>query len=205
VLTTAYARNPRLQAMAAEVRMAEASMRLAARAQVPDFSAGLEVDVKPAPWMWRPSLGMTLPLWREKITAQIAAAQADKRAAEARLSAEQIALAVELAEKGFMLREADRNFALVQEALLPKAQQSLEVARAAYLSGKSEFLNVLDAQRALLEFSLSAIEARTQRELALVELALAVAGLPPEQAPIRNENAASTLSHAPSVPTSHEK
>ena len=127
-----------------------------------------------------------MPIWRDKIAAQIAEAQAGKRASEARLSAEQIALAVEFAEKTFMFRESSRNLALLQERLLPKARQSLEVGRAAYLSGQIDFLSLISAQRTLLEFQLAEVEARTQRELALAELSLLILGQPPASAPRLN-------------------
>lgn len=181
---TALARNPRLKAMEAEVRMAEASIRLATRARVPDFSAGLEAELETSPLMLRPSLGMTLPIWRDKIRSQIAAAQAEKRAAEARLSAEEIALAVEFAEKSYVYREATRNATILDDRLLPMAQQSLEVARAGYIGGRVDYLNVIDAERTLLNFRLAEIEARIQRELALAELSLVVLGTAPDRAPV---------------------
>jgi len=184
LFATALARNPRLKAMEAEVRMADASIRVAHKAKVPDFSAGIEVDVKAYPVMVRPSFGITLPIWRDKIAAQIAGAQAGKRAAEARLSAEQITLAVEFAEKSFLFREASRTLVLLQERLLPKARQSVEVAQSGYVSGKVDFLNLLDAERTLLAFQLSEVEARVQRELALAELSLLILGTPPAGAPI---------------------
>ena len=188
LFTTALARNPRLKAMEAEVRMADASIRLATKAKVPDFSAGIEADVKAYPIMVRPSFGVTLPIWRDKIAAQIAGAQAGKRAAQARLSAEQIVLAVEFAEKSFMFRESSRNLSLLQERLLPKARQSLEVAQSGYVSGKVDFLNLLDAQRTLLAFQLTEVEARVQRELALAELSLLILGTPPANAPVLPPN-----------------
>jgi len=184
LFVTALARNPRLKAMEAEVRMADASIRVAHKAKVPDFSAGIEADVKAYPIMVRPSLGITLPIWRDKIAAQIAGAQAGKRAAEARLSAEQISLAVEFAEKSFLFRESSRILALLQERLLPKARQSLEVAQSGYVSGKVDFLNLLDAERTLLAFQLSEVETRVQRELALAELSLPILGTPPTGAPV---------------------
>ena len=189
LFATALARNPRLKAMEAEVRMADASIRLARKAKVPDFSAGIEADVKASPIMVRPSIGVTLPIWRDKITAQIAAAQAGKRAAAARLSAEQIMLVVEFAEKSFMFRESSRNLALLAERLLPKARQSLDVAQSGYVSGKVDFLNLLDAERTLLEFQLSEVEARVQRELALAELSLLILGTPPANAPVLSSGA----------------
>lgn len=186
LFASALARNPRLKAMEAEVRRADASLRLAYKSRVPDFNVGVEVDAKASPVFVTPQLGVTLPIWRDKIAAEIAGAQAGQRAAQARLSAEQIALAVEFAEKSFMFRESSRNLALLQERLLPKARQSVEVARAAYLSGQLDFLNLIDAQRTLLGFQLSEVEARTQRELALAELSLLILGQPPGGAPVLN-------------------
>ena len=168
--------------------MADASIRLATKAKVPDFSAGIEADVKASPIMVRPSVGVTLPIWRDKIAAQIAGAQAGKRAAVARLSAEQIMLAVEFAEKSFMFRESSRNLALLTERLLPKARQSLDVAQSGYVSGKADFLNLLDAERTLLEFQLSEVEARVQRELALAELSLLILGTGPAGGPVLPPN-----------------
>ncbi len=188
LFATALARNPRLKAMEAEVRLAEASRRLATKANVPDFSAGLEADVKASPVMVRPSIGITLPIWRDKVAAQIAGAKAGKRAAEARLSAEQIALAVEFAEKSFMFREASRNLALLQERLLTMARQSLQVAQSGYVGGRVDFLNVIDAERTLLAFRLSEVQARFQRELALAELSLIILGVPPANAPVLPPN-----------------
>jgi len=185
---TALTRNPRLKAMEAEVRRADASIRLAYKARVPDFNVGVEVDAKASPIFVTPQLGVTLPIWRDKIAAQIAEAQAGKRASEARLSAEQIALAVEFAEKSFMFREATRNLELLTERLLPKARQSLEVAQSGYVSGKVDFLNLLDAERTLLGFQLSEVEARVQRELALAELSLLILGTPPANAPVLPPN-----------------
>lgn len=184
LFATALARNPRLKAMEAEVRMADASIRVAHKAKVPDFSAGIEADVKAYPIMVRPSLGITLPIWRDKIAAQISGAQAGKRAAQARLSGEQIMLAVEFAEKSFLFRESSRTLVLLQERLLPKARQSVEVAQSGYVSGKVDFLNLLDAERTLLAFQLSEVEARVQRELALAELSLLILGTPPAGAPV---------------------
>jgi len=180
----AFASNPQLKAMEAEVRRADASIRLATKERVPDFSVGSEVDVKMSPVVWNPQLSMTLPIWRDKIAAEIAEAQANKRGAEARLSAQQISLAVDFAEKIHMYREANRNFLLLQERLLPRARQSLEVARAAYLSGQLDFLNVIDAERTLFEFQLERVDAQTQRELALAEISLVIVGQPPVGAPI---------------------
>jgi outer membrane protein TolC len=170
--------------MEAEVRRAQASLDLAYKAKVPDFSLGLMADVKMAPVLYRPLATVTLPVWRDKISAEIAAAQAGKHSAQARLTAGQIKLTVDFAEKSFDYREVTRNLDLLREQLIPKAQRSLEIARSAYLSGKTDFFNLIDAERTLLVFRLSKIDARTQRELVLSDLSLLIAGVPPANAPL---------------------
>jgi outer membrane protein TolC len=184
ILATAFARNPRLKAMEAEVRRAQASLDLAYKAKVPDFSLGLMADAKLAPVLYRPLAGATLPVWRDKIAAEIAAAQAGERAAEARLTAGQIALAVDFAEKSYDYREISRNLSLLGQQLIPKAQKSLEIARSGYLSSQIDFFNLMDAERTLLEFRLSEVQARTERELAVAELSLLIAGAAPANAPL---------------------
>lgn len=195
LLALALARNPNLRAMEADVRRAEASLRLARKAGVPDFTLGVEADAMASPVFVTPSASMTLPIWRDKIAAEIAGAQSGKRAAEARLSAEQVQIAAELASMLYMYREAVRNDELLRDKLVPKAKQSLDAARVGYVNGKAAFLDVIDAQRSLLEFELAGIEARTQRELALASLSLAIAGVPPAAAPI--------LESGPGDPATH--
>jgi cobalt-zinc-cadmium efflux system outer membrane protein len=192
LLAGALKQNPRLRAMEAEIRVADASIRVARKEKIPDFSAGGEVDVKASPFIWNPQLSMTLPVWRDKIAAEIAGAQNAKRAAEARVSAEQIALAVDLAEQTYLIREADRELALLRGRVLPRARQSLEIARAAYRSGRVDFLNVIEDERSLLNFQLDEIAAQTQREIARAELTLLIAGVPPENAPLLKNNHSKT-------------
>jgi cobalt-zinc-cadmium efflux system outer membrane protein len=183
---TALAQNQRLKSMEADVRAAEASILLARKGRFPDFSLGFMGDAKTDPTLYRfpgnPGT-MSLPIWRDKIAAQIAEAQANKRSAEARLSAEQIALAVDFAERSYLYREATRNLALLNDQLLPKARQSLEVARSGYLAGQIDFFNLTDSERTLLGFELEKVEASTQREVVLSELSLIIQGMSPANAP----------------------
>lgn len=197
MLSALYERNPRLKAMEADVSRAEASIRLAAKARIPDFAVGLESDLAMAPVMYRPLFAMTLPIWRDKIAAEITETQAMKGAAEAGLSVEQIKLAVELAEKSFMFREAGRNLSLIKKVLLPKARQALEIARGKYITGQTGYLDLVDAWRTVLGIELELVEARTQRELALAELSLLIAVQPTPNAPIlKKKETKSGDSHA---------
>ena len=183
LLDTAFARNPRLKAMESEVRLAESLIGLARTSKVPDFSAGLQAEVYSPPFYW-PQGSVSLPVWRDKIAAQIAAAQADKQAAEARLTAEQITVTVDFALKTYDYRQITRNLALLRDQLIPKAGKSLEIARAGYMSGQIDFFNLMDAERTLLGFQLEEVEARARREIILADLSLSIAGVTPKGAPI---------------------
>jgi outer membrane protein TolC len=178
VLRRALALDPALRAMQADVQRAEAMVQLAQKASVPDFSVGLEADVKASPVMLTPSIGMTLPVWRDKIEAGIAAAQADKQAAGARLDAQRIAVAAELAMTLYGYRASLRDIDLLANRLVPKARQSLAAARPAYATGRASFLDVIDAQRQLLAFESGLIDAHTRRELALAAISAAAVRFP---------------------------
>jgi outer membrane protein TolC len=196
---TALAQNTRLKAMAADVRAAEASISLAQNARLPDFNLGLMADVKMDPTLYRPLGTVSLPIWRDKIAAQIAEAQANKRSTEARLSDEQITLAVAFAERSYLYREATRNLALLNDDLLPKAQQSLEVAKSGYLGGQIDFFNLTDTERTLLGFELEKVEAAMQREVVLAELSLIIQGMSPASAPMGSSAARMNGGDQPSL------
>jgi outer membrane protein, heavy metal efflux system len=195
IFAKALAQNNRLKAMETDVRAAEASITLARKARLPDFSLGFMADVKMNPTMYRlpgDPATMSLPIWRDKIAAQIAEAQANKRSSEARLSAEEIALALDFAERSYLYRESTRNLELLEKQLLPKARQSLELARSGYLASQVDFFNLTDSERTLLGFELDKVETATQRELVLTELSLIVQGMSPANASMAVPNAGMT-------------
>ena len=187
LLRAAFERNPQLEAMETDVRAVEAGIAVAYKERVPDFNAGLSADVYAPPFYW-PQVGMTLPIWRDKLAAEVAQAQANELAAKSRLKAAQIDLAVSFAEKSFAYRETSRNLALIEDELVPKARQSLETVRAGYRAGTMDFSSLTDAERMLLDLKLAAAEARTEHEIAFAELSIMVAGVPPPGAPILSDS-----------------
>jgi outer membrane protein TolC len=183
LLRVAFERNPQLKAMEADVRAAEAGIAVAYKERVPDFNAGLSADVYAPPFYW-PQAGMTLPIWRDKLAAEVAQARANGLVAKSKLKTAQIDLAVNFAEKSFAYRETSRNLALIEDELVPKARQSLEIVRAGYRTGTMDFSSLTDAERTLLDLNLAAAEARTDHEIALADLSIMVVGLPPVKAPL---------------------
>jgi outer membrane protein TolC len=131
---------------------------------------------------------MTLPIWRDKLAAEVAQAKANGLAATSRLKTAQIDLAVNFAEKSFAYRETSRNLALIEDKLIPQARQSLDIVRAGYRAGTMDFSSLTDAERMLLDLKLAAAVARTEHEIALAELSIMVAGVPPANAPLLSNN-----------------
>ncbi|MGB9602329.1 MAG: TolC family protein [Limisphaerales bacterium] len=163
LLKAALARNPSIKAIEAEIQRAASAMQLARKAKIPDYSAGVEIDVLSSPIMARPQFGITLPIWRDKIAAQIAAAESERKAAEARLNQTQIYLAVDLAEKLFTYRETTRAITLLTQQLIPRARQSVEISMANYAGGKGEFLTLIENWKILYQLELELVDAKTRR------------------------------------------
>ncbi len=178
------AANPDLGSMRAMVAMAVSEVDVARKIRTPDFTLGIEADVKANPIMWRPSASMTLPIWRDKIRATIAAARNRHEAAAARLGAEEIALAAELAEMTYMIREADRMIAFIDTTALPGIEQSLDSARAGYQSGMISLSTLPTMELMALRMRLEKADAQRERERALADLSLLVTGQIPVGAPL---------------------
>jgi len=190
LLDTAFTRNPRLKALRSEVLQAIALFHLAYRTVVPNYGFGLGAKIPQGrsgmmkrSTTWMPSVSLSLPIWRDKIAAEIAASRARLGAARARLTAEELDLAVRFAEAAFVWREADRNAALYGDRLLPKAKAALNSARAGYVTGASTFLDLLEAEKTLLDIHVGHVAAQGQRETVLAEMSLAILGLWPEGIP----------------------
>lgn len=183
-LSQALLSNPRVAQLHAEVRVAEAELALARRGRLPDVSIGLEADPWVAPVFFTPELSITLPIWKDKIASQIARAQARKSASEQRLSSEQIILAVELAEKTFLVKEAELVEHLFTTKVIPRAEQLLELLRVSYSTGRASFLDLREGQRGLARFHIEKINASASKQIALAELSLIVAGITPMTFPV---------------------
>ncbi|MGH7940417.1 MAG: TolC family protein [Limisphaerales bacterium] len=182
-----FERNPQLKAMESDVRAAEAGIAVAYKERVPNFSAGLMAEVYSPPFYW-PQASMSLPIWRDKIAAEIARAKANELTGKSKLKSAQIDLAVNFAEQLFAYHETSRNLALIENDLIPKAKQTIETVRTGYRTGRMDFSALTDAEQTLLELQLEAVETKTDREIALADLTLMVAGVPPVNAPLLSNN-----------------
>lgn len=116
------------------------------------------------------SVGVSLPLWRERYDAGVREALAGRLAVarERDAAGDRIAAAIE--RRWFEHVDADRRVRLYDRTLVPKAETGLRATLAAYRAADARFLDLLDAERTLLEFRLVAARARADRAIALAEL-----------------------------------
>ncbi|MDF7806179.1 TolC family protein [Verrucomicrobia bacterium S94] len=171
--------NPELGEWDQRIEQSEQQIKLAKRERYPDFFVGLQYIQTGEAEMAVPdsgqdaiigSVGITLPIWAGKNRARIQSASYQKTAAMFNRVDRQQELESALQEVLFQLRDADRKINLYKASLIPKARQSLEVNRKGYESGTMEFINLIDAERMLLEFELSYERARADHLIARARL-----------------------------------
>jgi len=178
--------NPELVALDHLARRYRHAGELAGKQGGPDLTLGLQyIQTGPARIPDMPDSGQdpvlahlsfNIPLWRGKYGAS--RREADGRYA-ATLSARQEMendLAAALTQALFAHRDALRKIDLYAHGLLPKGRQSLTATQAAYEAGEAGYLDLVDAQRALLEFELSFARATADRSIALARIEQVVGG-----------------------------
>jgi len=181
LLREALERNVQLKALSAEVKQAQIMVERSYKERNPDWGVGLGTDAKKDKLNWMPEVSMTLPIWRQKIAAQIASAQAGQKQAQAMLSAGQLELVVMLAEKSFMWRELQRQSQLIRGKLMPLAEIKLNSIGAYYQTGKTGFTGWFNARRELLELEIQLAVVNSQREIVFDEISLMVLSNRPEE------------------------
>ena len=169
--------NADLGKMRAMVEMAVAQEEIARQTGRPDFTAGLMADVKQAPWMWRPTATMTLPIWRGKVQGLMAAAKARREASEASIEAELLNMSAELARMLFMIKEADRMIGFIDKTAIPSIRRTVASAQAAVQSGMGKASMIPETHGMEIAMNLERIAALRERELAVTELAQMTAQL----------------------------
>lgn len=172
--------SPELKQMDAMIRKETGAAALAHKERYPDIMIGLETiqtgdarmpgisDSGKDPLM--ASVSINLPIWFGKLKAGEQQAAYRRAAAEGMLADSENRLNADLQMALYTFRDAERKVSLYRDTLIPKAQQSLEVTREAFESGRVEFTSLIEAQRTLLEFQLSADRAVADREIRLAEI-----------------------------------
>jgi outer membrane protein TolC len=149
-LKPALASRPELAAGRAEILRAEADVRVMRDM----FRPMATIRTGPAYTMaeghgWMAMVGISLPIWRDKLGAGVAEAQAMRAMSEADLRAMTRMIEGEAAVAVNQLQAArERQSALTSE-VLPRARMAIEPAVAGYASGQLPLVSVIEAVQAL--------------------------------------------------------
>jgi outer membrane protein TolC len=123
---------------------------------------------------WMAMVGVSLPIWRDRLKAGVAEAQAMRSMAEADLRAMTRMIEGEAAVAVSQVQAArDRQNALNTD-VLPRARMSIEPAVASYASGQLPLVSVIEAIQALWLVQSDLITADTQLGLAWARLGRAI-------------------------------
>jgi cobalt-zinc-cadmium efflux system outer membrane protein len=173
-------RNPELIAIDREIEQHRAATRLARTEGLPDITLSFDyIVVDEAIDPSTPESGddamiagitLSVPLWRDKYDASVREALKRRLATAARRAATESRLESELASALFDYRDARRRVTLYRDDLVPKARESLEATLSAYEAATSSFLDLLDAERVLLELQLAERRARADVGIALARV-----------------------------------
>lgn len=145
--------NPEILAIDRTLAGQRSEIELARRAGRPDFSVGVE-------WMDTGSgrrdevkllFGVSLPIWRDRYRAAEREARAEVRASENDRLNRLYALEAELREAKQARADALRRVQLYRDTLIPQAREVVTAEESAYQAGQVDLLNLIEAQRVLLD------------------------------------------------------
>lgn len=171
----AEACNPTLQGLAAEITRDRAKEALACLQKYPDFQVGLGYSIVDDDYnAISPvanghdninfTVGMTLPVWRDKINAGIREAAHNRSATKLRRDAEHDKIRGTLRRQVAAADAAIEQLELFRERLIPRTTQTLEITTADYQGKKADFTDLIATYRELLTLEVQV--ARTKATLA---------------------------------------
>jgi len=176
--------NPNLKAKTFQMAKEKAAIDLAKKSYFPDVTVGVEwVDTDEALKSGTKDSGkdpviamvsVNLPIWHGKYRAEKQEAEARFRAAQKEHKNIENNLLAEAKMALYKFQDAERKISLYRDTLIPKTKQSLEVSLESFKGGEATFLDIIDAQRTLLEFQLSMERSIADRAIRLAELAMIV-------------------------------
>jgi len=172
--------NPVLLALEERVEQGRQRVEAARKAGLPAFTVGADylvtgdaldpsiVESGDDPLLLR--LGVTVPIDRTKHDAAVREEKAARLALVADRAAAFDRIAADIERAWFEHVDADRRVRLYEGSLIPKARESLRASLAGFRAGETDFLDVLDTERTLLEFADTVARARADRGRSLATL-----------------------------------
>lgn len=164
---------PLLLGQKALVEKSQYGIKLAKKEYYPDYSfeGGYGLRAKPMDPMYMFQVMTSLPIYfRSKQRNQVKEAQASLKAAEENYHSILVEAEKKVKELHIQIEKNKTLLNLLESGIIPQARLTLDVSIAAYKVNKTDFLNVLDNIRSLLEFQINYYERLTDYEKTIAEL-----------------------------------
>lgn len=167
LLAAGIANNAELRALDFAAAAQHDALELARLQYVPDFNpfAGFTGGAEQML-----GVGVSLPTRLPQIRAGIAEATALLRGADAQLRQARLDRAASFVAALYVLRFSESQAAYFDREIRPAAEQVLGSAQQSYSTGAASFLELIDAQRVLLDVRLAVAETRIERERRIAEI-----------------------------------
>jgi outer membrane protein TolC len=123
---------------------------------------------------WTVSVGVTVPIWRDKLQAAVRQASQETTAQQEARAALVNDLEFEVRDRVSRLHTLADQIQLFQDVLLPQAREAQRSTEGAYETGQVGVLDLLDSERLLLEVRLANARQRADYLVALAELERAI-------------------------------
>lgn len=138
--------SPELKSAAIGIERDRLAVDLARKEYKPDFSVqGSYMNRGGLDPMWQAGIGISLPLYRKRISAGVAEAEAQRRSSEVLRDSVRLQLRFRTQERLAQLQATEKVALLYGEGVIPQDRMSVDAAIANYQTGKVPFIAVLEA------------------------------------------------------------
>jgi outer membrane protein, heavy metal efflux system len=146
VLDRLVASSPEVKNAAIEVARSGLGVALAQKEFKPDFALqGGYMNRGRLDPMWIAGVGISVPLYRERLKSGLAEAEAESRSSERLVDWVQLVLRFRTEERLAQLAATEKIAVLYGDGIVPQDRLSVEAAMASYQTGQVPFVTVLEA------------------------------------------------------------
>ncbi|MEO1615609.1 MAG: TolC family protein [Planctomycetota bacterium] len=173
--------NPSLQGLAAAIARDRAKQTLACLGQYPDFQLGLGYSIiSDDQNVISPvanghdninfSIGVSLPIWRDKIHSGVREAAHQRNSTIHLRDAERDRLRGQLRRQVATAYAATEQLELFRDRLIPKTEQTLKLTTADYQGSKADFTDLVETYRELLSYQVQVARAQATFASAVAQI-----------------------------------
>lgn len=173
LLSLAKTQSPEVKSKEKMLKAAEAKVKMVKKEYYPDVTIGASYFPRTQGLMdmWNLTATINLPIWQKTKQDQATLeANALVNEAKSELQATELMLASSVRESYSMETSAGRLMTLYKDALIPKAQQDVQLGLSGYVAGKTEAITVVTRLKTFLDVELLYWNQHTEHEKAIARL-----------------------------------